>query len=122
ATKLLTYIGETIINGNALVKGTRPARRTPAPVPAYDHRSPLPPGTRTRLLEMGPEKFSRWIAEQKQLLITDTTFRDAHQSLLATRFRSFDLLQIADVYARHASGLFSLEMWGGATFDTSLRF
>lgn len=122
ATKVLTYIGETIINGNPLVKGTKPARRTPAPVPYIDPRSPIPAGTRTKLKELGPEKFSQWVKAQKPLLLTDTTFRDAHQSLLATRVRTFDLLQIADVYARHASQLFSLEMWGGATFDTSLRF
>lgn len=122
ATKLLTYIGETIVNGNPMVKGTKPARRIPAPVPKIDLRSAIPPGTRDKLKELGAAKFSRWVADQKQLLITDTTFRDAHQSLLATRFRTHDLLEIADVYARNASHLFSLEMWGGATFDTSLRF
>jgi pyruvate carboxylase len=122
ATKVLTYIGETIINGNPLVKGTKPARRAPAPVPHVDPRSPIPPGTRDKLKQLGAEKFSGWIKEQKQLLLTDTTFRDAHQSLLATRFRTHDLLAIADVYARQASKLFSLEMWGGATFDTALRF
>src|SRR5206468_3390404 len=72
--------------------------------------------------KLGPKKFSEWILAQKALLLTDTTFRDAHQSLLATRFRTRDLVAIADVYARHAAGLFSLEMWGGATFDTALRF
>lgn len=122
ATKVLTYIGETIINGNALVKGTKPARRIPAPLPTIDPRSALPPGARDKFKELGAEKFSQWIKDQKGLLLTDTTFRDAHQSLLATRFRTHDLLQITDVYARHASQLFSLEMWGGATFDTSLRF
>ncbi|HTN74154.1 MAG TPA: pyruvate carboxylase [Pirellulaceae bacterium] len=122
ATKLMTYIGETIVNGNAMVKGTQPARRTPAPKPKIDPRSAIPPGTRDKLKALGAEKFSQWITEQKQLLITDTTFRDAHQSLHATRFRTHDLLEIADVYARNANDLFSLEMWGGATFDTSLRF
>ncbi len=122
ATKLLSFIGNTIVNGNPLVKGTKPARRIPAPVPPIDLRSTIPPGTRDKLKELGAEKFSTWVADQKQLLITDTTFRDAHQSLLATRFRTHDLLEIADVYARNASHLFSLEMWGGATFDTSLRF
>ena len=75
-----------------------------------------------RLQELGPEKFAAWVRDQKGLMVTDTTMRDAHQSLLATRMRSFDMLAIADAYARMAPGLFSLEMWGGATFDTSMRF
>src|SRR5262249_31745809 len=70
----------------------------------------------------GPEKFSKWVLEQKRLLITDTTLRDAHQSLLATRMRTYDMLQIAEVYAYGLAELFSLEMWGGATFDTAMRF
>ena len=123
ATRLLEYLADTIVNGNALVKG-RPiaARRTPAPLPAYDPFSTPPPGTRTKLLELGPEKFAGWVGEQKGLMVTDTTMRDAHQSLLATRMRSFDMLAVADAYARLAPGLFSLEMWGGATFDTAMRF
>lgn len=123
AERLLTYLGEIAVNGHPLVKGLpKPARRTPAPVPAYDPYAKPPAGTRDKLKELGPEKFSQWILEQKRLLLTDTTFRDAHQSLLATRFRTKDLLNIAGYYAQHASGLFSLEMWGGATFDTSMRF
>lgn len=123
ATRLLTYLGEIAVNGNPLVKGLPKAtRRMAAPVPEYDLSAPIPPGTRDKLKELGPKKFSQWVLAQKQLLLTDTTFRDAHQSLLATRFRTHDLLAIADVYARHAAGLFSLEMWGGATFDTALRF
>ena len=84
--------------------------------------TPVPPGTRDKLKELGPEKFSQWVRDQKRLFITDTTFRDAHQSLHATRFRSHDLLNIAETYSRLAPNLFSLEMWGGATFDTSMRF
>ena len=123
ATRLLTYLGEIAVNGNPLVKGLPKAtRRTPAPVPATDLQKAPPPGTRDKLKELGPQKFGEWILKQRQLLITDTTFRDAHQSLLATRFRTKDLLNIADVYARDAAELFSLEMWGGATFDTALRF
>jgi pyruvate carboxylase len=123
ATRLLTYLGEIAVNGNPLVKGLpKAARRLPAPLPPCDIDSSPPPGTRDKLKELGPQKFAAWILAQKPLLITDTTFRDAHQSLLATRFRTRDLVAIADVYARHASGLFSLEMWGGATFDTALRF
>ncbi len=123
ATRLLTYLGEIAVNGHPHVKGLpKVTRRGAAPVPAVDIARPIPPGTRDRLKELGPEKFSQWILKQKQLLLTDTTFRDAHQSLLATRLRTQDLVNIADVYAREASGLFSLEMWGGATFDTALRF
>ena len=123
ATRLLEYLADTIVNGNPLVKG-RPAaaRRTSAPLPEFDRLSTPPAGTKTRLLELGPEKFAAWVRDHKGLLVTDTTMRDAHQSLLATRMRSFDMLSIADAYARMAPGLFSLEMWGGATFDTSMRF
>ncbi len=123
ATRLLEYLADTIVNGNPLVKG-RPAaaRRTSAPIPEFDRLSTPPAGTKTRLQELGPEKFAGWVRDQKGLMVTDTTMRDAHQSLLATRMRSFDMLAIADAYARMAPGLFSLEMWGGATFDTSMRF
>ena len=98
------------------------ARRTSAPIPEFDRLSTPPAGTKTKLQELGPEKFAGWVRDQKGLMVTDTTMRDAHQSLLATRMRSFDMLAIADAYARMAPGLFSLEMWGGATFDTSMRF
>ena len=123
ATKLLTYLGELKVNGHPLVANrTEPARRDPAPIPEVDMTRPIPDGTRQLLQKLGPAEFSQWILKQKQLLITDTTFRDAHQSLLATRFRTKDLLQIADAYARLCPEMFSLEMWGGATFDTSMRF
>ena len=123
ASKLLTFLGDVTINGNPVVSGqVKATRREPARVPKVDLQQPLPKGTRDRLKELGPKGFSQWITEQKLPLITDTTFRDAHQSLLATRFRTYDLLQIADVYARWCPQLFSLEMWGGATFDTSMRF
>ncbi|MAT16530.1 MAG: pyruvate carboxylase, partial [Planctomyces sp.] len=123
ATKLLTYLAETIINENPLVKGRPKARRKePAPLPEVDSNKPLPKGTRDVFLELGAEKFSQWILDQKRLLITDTTMRDAHQSLLATRVRTYDLKQIADAYAYNTPNMFSLEMWGGATFDTTMRF
>jgi pyruvate carboxylase len=73
-------------------------------------------------MALGPERFARWVLDEQRLLVTDTTFRDAHQSLLATRMRTYDMLAIAPVYARQHAGLFSLEMWGGATFDASMRF
>lgn len=123
ATKVLHYLAETIVNGNPTVKDKPKAvRRDPAPVPALDHKSPLPKGTRDLFLEMGAEKFSQWILKQDRLLLTDTTMRDAHQSLLATRLRTYDMLQIAEQYARKHADLFSIEMWGGATFDTAMRF
>src|SRR5262249_41636053 len=119
ATKLFTYLADVIVNGHPLIKQV-PAkvRRTPAPVPVLDHKQPIPDGSRQRLLKVGPEQFSKWILEQKPLLLTDTTFRDAHQSLLATRVRTYDMLAIAEAYARLCPNLFSIEMWGGATFDT----
>src|SRR5262249_51172093 len=82
----------------------------------------VPPGTRDLFRSLGPERFAAWMREQKRLLITDTTFRDAHQSLLATRLRTHDMLQIAPYYAARLGELFSLEMWGGATFDSAMRF
>jgi pyruvate carboxylase len=123
ATKLLTYIGETNVNGNAIVKDQpRARRREPANLPKINGQAPLPQGTRDRLKQLGVTGFTQWIREQKKLLWTDTTMRDAHQSLLATRVRTYDLAVVADVYARRCANLFSLEMWGGATFDVSMRF
>nr|WP_146393043.1 pyruvate carboxylase [Allorhodopirellula solitaria] len=123
ATKLLTFLAETIVNGNTLVADRPVAVRTePAPIPAFPKRPTPPRGTADIFREEGIEGLTRWIGQQKGLLITDTTMRDAHQSLLATRVRSFDMLQIAPAYAHLAPELFSLEMWGGATFDTSMRF
>ncbi len=127
ATKLLNFIGNVIVNGNPHAKGFRPPRPFDLPVvPKSDPASPIPPGTRDLLLEMGAEKFAQWIGRQKRLLVTDTTFRDAHQSLMATRVRTYEMLGCADAIARRLGdskkGLFSLEMWGGATFDTTMRF
>jgi pyruvate carboxylase len=123
ATKILSYLGEVIVNGNPLVKDRPKAtRREPAPVPAVDRYSPVPPGLRDKLRSLGAQRFCQWLLRERQLFVTDTTFRDAHQSLLATRVRSHDLLEIADAYARRCANLFSLEMWGGATFDTAMRF
>ncbi|MBT6460548.1 MAG: pyruvate carboxylase, partial [Planctomycetaceae bacterium] len=123
ATRLLGFLAETIVNGNPLMKNRQPvARRNPASLPEFDSQQVPPSGSRTKLLELGPERFAQSLRSHKKLLLTDTTMRDAHQSLLATRMRSYDMLAIADAYARLASGLFSIEMWGGATFDTAMRF
>src|SRR5690606_7457079 len=123
ATKLLNFLGDVIVNGNPHAKGYRPATPlTPPPAIAYDPSRPPPPGSRQKLLELGPRGFAEWARAEERLLITDTTWRDAHQSLMATRVRSYDMLRSADALARRAPELFSLEMWGGATFDTAMRF
>jgi pyruvate carboxylase len=123
ASKLLNYLGEVIVNGNPQVKG-RPRIQTPLPliVPESVETDAPPRGTRDLLLSQGAEKFSKWLRNQKPLMITDTTLRDAHQSLMAARMRTFDMLEVADFIAKRVSGLFSLEMWGGATYDTCMRF
>ncbi|RCS54441.1 pyruvate carboxylase [Bremerella cremea] len=123
ATKLLKFLGDVAVNGNPLVKDrVISKRRDPAPTPALVADQSNPQGSRDRFKELGVEKFAQWVRDQKQLLFTDTTFRDAHQSLLATRVRTKDLLNISEAYARNCPEMFSLEMWGGATFDTTMRF
>ncbi|MEO1861433.1 MAG: pyruvate carboxylase [Verrucomicrobiales bacterium] len=123
ATKLLNFLGDVIVNGNPNAKDQTPSKTLEqVRLPDADLKEQRPKGTKDLLSELGPEKFSEWILEQKELLITDTTLRDAHQSLLATRVRSYDMLAIADAIARKTPSLFSLEMWGGATFDSSMRF
>ncbi|HYF48175.1 MAG TPA: pyruvate carboxylase [Planctomycetota bacterium] len=124
ANKLLNFLAEVTVNGNSIVpegmKAPKHIRGTPAPT--VREAKQIPDGTRQILEREGPEGLSKWARSQKRLLVTDTTFRDAHQSLLATRMRSHDMLAVADFYARNCSGLFSMEMWGGATFDTAMRF
>jgi pyruvate carboxylase len=122
ATRVLSFVGETIVNGNPEVRGRPPAeaRREPAPPPALPGE--LVRGTRDRLLELGPAKFAQWMKDETRALVTDTTFRDAHQSLLATRVRTRDILRIAPAYAQRLPDLFSIECWGGATFDVAMRF
>src|SRR6185312_6120598 len=123
ASKLLNFLGNVIVNGNPHAKGYKPEKPFVQPTPvAFDHRATPPKGTRDLLLELGPKKFAEWSRKQKRLLVTDTTLRDAHQSLMATRVRTHDMLAVAEALARRAPNLFSLEMWGGATFDTTMRF
>src|SRR5215813_1512591 len=122
ATKLLSYIGDVILNGNPEVKGKKaPETFEAAPLPKLPDIDP-PKGTRQLLKKLGPEKFAAWAKKEKRLLITDTTLRDAHQSLMATRVRTYDLLATATAISQRLPNLFSLEMWGGATFDTAMRF
>ncbi len=140
ATRLLEFIGEITVNGNPTLPatGVQAFRRSgtraggegggwsPAVLESPNGQTPehlnTPSGTRQRFQELGPERFSAWVKEQQRLLLTDTTFRDAHQSLLATRVRTCDLLRVAPAIARDMAGLFSMEVWGGATFDVAMRF
>lgn len=122
ATKALTYIAEVVVNGNPEVAGKPiPQKLRNAPIPSRLN-APPPPGTKQILDEFGPKKFAEWTSQQTGLLLTDTTLRDAHQSLMATRVRTYDMAAIAPFIAQRLSGLYSLEMWGGATFDVSMRF
>ena len=123
ATKILTYVADISVNGHPETAGR--------PLPHADLKLPKPPvsfvqnvtpGTRQILDQGGPEAVANWMRDQQQLLITDTTMRDGHQSLLATRMRSIDMIRVAPTYAANMSGLFSVECWGGATFDVAYRF
>ncbi|QRF67186.1 pyruvate carboxylase [Ponticoccus alexandrii] len=122
-TKVLTYIADITVNGHPEVQGrARPhPDLKPAKAPKVPHEAP-PPGTRTLLDEQGPQAVVDWLTQQKQVLITDTTMRDGHQSLLATRMRSLDMIKVAPAYAHNLPQLFSVECWGGATFDVAYRF
>jgi pyruvate carboxylase len=127
ATKLLKFLGEVAVNGNAEVKGRKlPELPLPKPIkptkPLYDLSAAILPGSRDLLKALGAKGFTEWMKNEKRVLLTDTTMRDAHQSLFATRMRTRDMLEIAPHYARLAPELFSLECWGGATFDVAMRF
>ncbi|UMA63789.1 pyruvate carboxylase [Roseivivax marinus] len=121
-TKVLTYLADITVNEHPETKGRA--------MPPVDLKTPKPPavegkapdGTRTLLDREGPQAVADWLAAQKQVLITDTTMRDGHQSLLATRMRSLDMIKVAPAYAETLPGLFSVECWGGATFDVAYRF
>ncbi|MDP6726270.1 MAG: pyruvate carboxylase, partial [Candidatus Marinimicrobia bacterium] len=122
ATKLLNFMGGVIVNGNDEVAG-RPVPNNPPAIKVPPIKGgALPEGSKNLLQSEGAEAVSKWILGQKQVLITDTTMRDAHQSLFATRMRSKDLISIAPYMAENLSNLFSLECWGGATFDVAMRF
>jgi pyruvate carboxylase len=119
-TKLLTYLADVTVNRP---HGERPHLVDPLEkLPPVDLRATPPDGSRQRLAAAGPEGFARQLREQTELAVTDTTFRDAHQSLLATRVRTKDLLAVAGHVARTTPQLLSLECWGGATYDVALRF
>ncbi|MEO0749937.1 MAG: pyruvate carboxylase, partial [Pseudomonadota bacterium] len=121
-TKVLTYIADITVNGHPETKDQ--------PKPRADLKDPRPPepraepmmGTRNLLEQKGPQAVADWMKQQDRLLITDTTMRDGHQSLLATRMRSIDMIKVAPSYAANLPQLFSMECWGGATFDVAYRF
>ncbi|HZA11933.1 pyruvate carboxylase [Mycobacterium sp.] len=119
-TKILNYLADVTVNQP---HGPRPSAVYPHDkLPPIDLSAPPPSGSKQRLMELGPEGFARWMRDDKAVGVTDTTFRDAHQSLLATRLRSTGLLSVAPYVARMTSQLLSIECWGGATYDVALRF
>ncbi len=122
ATKLLTYIADVTVNGHPEVKGrARPPAHAVRPVVPEFATEPLP-GAKQTFDSLGPKGFADWMRQQRRVLITDTAMRDGHQSLLATRMRTYDIVAVAGAYARGLPQLFSLECWGGATFDVAMRF
>ncbi|MCG7337431.1 pyruvate carboxylase [Sporosarcina sp. ACRSM] len=121
-TKMLNYIGNVTINGfPGIEKKKKPLFDQP-PIPKVSGLGAAASGTKQILDEKGADGLVEWVKSRNEVLLTDTTFRDAHQSLLATRVRTHDLLRIAEPTAKLLPDLFSLEMWGGATFDASYRF
>ncbi|HLO69515.1 MAG TPA: pyruvate carboxylase [Flavipsychrobacter sp.] len=122
-TKMLKFLGEVTVNGNSDVKVKHDGRKFEKPiVPAFDSLQAYPKGTKDLLTELGPDAFAQWLKNEKQIHYTDTTFRDAHQSLLATRMRTYDMMKVAKSFAMNHPNTFSMEVWGGATFDVCIRF
>ncbi|WP_134427223.1 pyruvate carboxylase [Mycobacterium ulcerans] len=119
-TKILNYLADVTVNKP---HGSRPSKVYPNDkLPQVDLDAPPPAGSKQRLVELGPEGFARWLRESPAVGVTDTTFRDAHQSLLATRLRTSGLSRVAPYLARTMPQLLSVECWGGATYDVALRF
>ena len=119
-TKVLQWLAEVTVNRPF---GSGEGKSDPAlKLPQLDLSTEAPAGSKQLLTELGPEKFANWMREQKRVLVTDTTFRDAHQSLLATRVRSKDLVAAVPYVSRMTPELLSIEAWGGATYDVALRF
>ncbi|MEM8966809.1 MAG: pyruvate carboxylase [Bacteroidota bacterium] len=135
ATRTLMYLADVTVNGNPNIRFIDSNKKFRAPIlPSQMMREektnaevnyqyvPYPKGSKDRLNEMGREKFCEWLKAEKPIQFTDTTFRDAHQSLLATRMRTLDMMRVAESFAKHHSQVFSMEVWGGATFDVTMRF
>ena len=122
-SKVVQFLADVSVNGNSDVKTKDPKKVFTNPkVPLYSLSNPFPKGTKDMLTELGPEAFCKWLLEEKKIHFTDTTMRDAHQSLLATRMRSYDMLKVASSFAKNHPNTFSMEVWGGATFDVCMRF
>jgi pyruvate carboxylase len=122
-TKNLLYLANVIVNGNPDVKNPDPKKTFRVPVvPDFDKFGPYPSGTKQILENQGRDGLIQWLKENKKIQYTDTTFRDAHQSLLATRVRTKDMERVAESFAKNHPEVFSMEVWGGATFDVALRF
>lgn len=123
ATKMVTFLGDIVVNGNPDVKFTDPLKRLEDPIipPSKKYES-YQKGTKDLLTKLGPEGFCDWLKKEKKIQYTDTTMRDAHQSLLATRMRTSDMLAVAETFAKEHPQTFSMEVWGGATFDVCMRF
>ncbi len=123
ATKILLYLADITVNGHPETAGRpKPEAQPRMPTPPKRVVEAPPAGTKTLLEAQGAKGVASWMKDQKRLLITDTTMRDAHQSLLATRMRSLDMIRVAPAYATNLPTLFSMECWGGATFDVAYRF
>jgi len=122
-TKIIRYLSELKVNGHPDVQHYDPNKKFRTPVvPHYEPLTPYPKGSKDLLTELGREKFIEALRNDKKIHYTDTTFRDAHQSLFATRLRNADMLAVAEGYAKNHPEIFSMEVWGGATFDVCMRF
>ncbi|QSS97155.1 pyruvate carboxylase [Psychroflexus sp. ALD_RP9] len=123
ATKLVQYLGDITVNGNPDIKNSRSNPKFLKPeIPSFDKSLDYAKGTKDLLTELGPDDFANWLKNESKIHFTDTTLRDAHQSLLATRMRTYDMLKVTEAYAKSFPQLFSAEVWGGATFDVCMRF
>jgi len=123
STKLLSYLANVKVNGHPDIKHYDAAKKLRKPqIPQLDTAAGLSPGYKNKLSELGRDALMQEIRAEKQILFTDTTYRDAHQSLVATRVRSKDILAVASNFAQQNNSIFSTEVWGGATFDVALRF
>jgi pyruvate carboxylase len=122
-TKILKYLAEVSVNGHPDVANPDKKKCFEKPVlPHYDDNKPIPGGTKQLLDQLGPEGLADWLKKEKKIHYTDTTFRDGHQSLLATRLRTYDMMKVASAFAQAFPQTFSMEVWGGATFDVCMRF
>ncbi len=123
ATRILNYLADVVVNGNPDVRYVDKTKYFDiVKVPDFTKYTKPPEGTKDKLTQLGRDGFVQWLKDEKKIHYTDTTFRDAHQSLLATRMRGLDIVRVAESYAKAHSDVFSMEVWGGATFDVAMRF